>query len=173
VKTERPLATKLRAFRPRGLAWLVAVTGLVGCDHTTKHLAKGALENGPPLSVLGRVLELRYTENTDVAFQALRWVPASARGPLLLVLGLSSITLLAYFLLRLAVTRTVRLGLVLILAGALGNLGDRVFRGYVVDFIHVSHWPVFNVADVCVSVGAALLLWAHAVKGPDAGPRSA
>jgi len=70
-------------------------------------------------------------------------------------------------------TRAVRLGLVLILAGALGNLGDRLFRGYVVDFIHVSHWPVFNVADICVSVGAALLLWAQWVKGHDPGARPA
>ena len=47
----------------------------------------------------------------------------------------------------------------LILAGALGNVADRVVRGYVVDFIHLHHWPIFNVADVAIVVGAALLAW--------------
>jgi Signal peptidase (SPase) II len=45
--------------------------------------------------------------------------------------------------------------------GALGNYLDRVFRGYVVDFIHVPHWPVFNVADIAVSVGIGLLVSTH------------
>ena len=44
----------------------------------------------------------------------------------------------------------------LLLAGALGNLSDRLFRGYVVDFIHLHHWPIFNVADICIVVGALL-----------------
>jgi signal peptidase II len=52
-------------------------------------------------------------------------------------------------------------GLVLILGGALGNTSDRVIRGYVVDFIHVPHWPVFNFADVWVTVGVALVLWSR------------
>jgi signal peptidase II len=42
--------------------------------------------------------------------------------------------------------------------GAPGNLVDRVARGYVVDFVHVEHWPVFNMADVFLVVGAALLV---------------
>jgi signal peptidase II len=51
--------------------------------------------------------------------------------------------------------------MVLMLAGALGNYLDRLFRGYVVDFIHVPHWPVFNVADIYVTVGAVVLVWSR------------
>ena len=51
-----------------------------------------------------------------------------------------------------------RVGLALVLAGALGNYADRLLRGYVVDFIHVTHWPVFNIADVLLTVGGALVL---------------
>jgi signal peptidase II len=49
----------------------------------------------------------------------------------------------------------------LILGGALGNLSDRLFRGHhgsVVDFITLTHWPTFNVADSCVTIGAILLI---------------
>lgn len=49
------------------------------------------------------------------------------------------------------------IALAVILAGAVGNYADRVLRGYVVDFLHVTHWPVFNVADVYITVGFALL----------------
>lgn len=53
------------------------------------------------------------------------------------------------------------------LAGALGNVVDRAVRDYVVDFIHVAHWPVFNVADVLVGIGIGL--WALARLRSPAG----
>ena len=43
--------------------------------------------------------------------------------------------------------------------GAVGNLYDRFTQGYVVDFLHLHHWPVFNVADSCITVGAVMLAW--------------
>jgi signal peptidase II len=49
--------------------------------------------------------------------------------------------------------------LILVTAGAVGNYLDRVFRGYVVDFVHLKHWPVFNIADVYVTVGGAFMAW--------------
>jgi signal peptidase II len=58
----------------------------------------------------------------------------------------------------------------LLLAGIVGNLADRIFRdpgpfhGHVVDFIQLPHWPVFNVADICINVAAALILL-QAVRG--------
>jgi signal peptidase II len=55
------------------------------------------------------------------------------------------------------------LALVLIIAGAIGNLIDRSLYGYVVDFLHVYyqqwHYPVFNIADCAITIGAALLIW--------------
>ena len=49
-------------------------------------------------------------------------------------------------------------GFAFVLAGALGNVVDRAVRGYVVDFIHVRHWPVFNVADSAITLGVVMLL---------------
>jgi len=61
-----------------------------------------------------------------------------------------------------------KISLSLILAGALGNFVDRVFKGYVIDFLDVSikgwHWPSFNMADSCISTGAVLLIFIFLFK---------
>ncbi|HEX6275535.1 MAG TPA: signal peptidase II [Polyangiaceae bacterium] len=139
---------------------------LVGCDHATKGVAKAELETGGARELIDGLVSLRYVENTDIAFNLLRWVPEAVRFPLLLVTGALAVAALGFLLLR---TRGVAslplLALVLVTAGAVGNYIDRVFRGYVVDFVHLKHWPVFNVADVYVTVGYAILAgWALFVK---------
>jgi signal peptidase II len=140
------------------LALLAGLTLLVGCDHATKIAAKGALEGRAPHELLRGVLELRYAENTDVAFNLLRAVPEHVRAPILLALGGAAVlALLAVLLLRRAPGGFARVALLLVSAGAVGNYLDRLVRGYVVDFVHVPHWPVFNVADAYVTVGALLL----------------
>jgi signal peptidase II len=140
------------------LLLLAATFLLVGCDHVSKEVAKSALEGEPPRRLLGPLLDLRYTENRDVAFELLRWVPGGVRGPLLLVCGAVALGVLVTVLLRRRVFDGVTAALLLLLAGAAGNYADRLLRGYVVDFIHVPHWPVFNVADAYVVAGIALLL---------------
>jgi signal peptidase II len=148
------------------LGWLLA---LVGCDHATKYAAKAGLEGQPPLPVIPPVLELRYAENTDAAFNLLRWMPESARAPLLLAFGAVALGALAALLGRHR-QGPARVALVLLLGGALGNYLDRVARGYVVDFIHLPHWPVFNVADILVAAGIGLMVWTTLRPPPDHAP---
>ena len=158
----------------RGVLTLASLATLVGCDHVTKHVAKAELETGAPRRIIGSLLDLRYVENTDVAFNLFRWLPASVRDPMLLGLGAAGVLVLAVLVARQRGTALTRAALVMILAGALGNYLDRFFRGYVVDFIHVPHWPVFNVADMWVTVGAmALLLVSFAHRRNEAGPSTA
>jgi signal peptidase II len=145
----------------RLLLLLGAVSALVGCDHVSKEAAKGALEGGPPRQLLGRVLDLRYVENRDVAFELLRWIPVQARTPLVLVVVAAAIGTLLVMLLRRRSLDLTTAALGLVLAGAVGNYADRLLRGYVVDFIHVPHWPVFNVADAYVFVGGIALVLLH------------
>jgi signal peptidase II len=137
---------------------LVLVLLLVGCDHVTKGVAKAELESGGAHELIRGVVSFRYVENTDIAFNLLRWVPESIRFPALLVAG--GIAVLALCALLLRGQRSVSLpllALVLVTAGAIGNYADRVVRGYVVDFVHLKHWPVFNVADVYITAGYVLL----------------
>lgn len=137
------------------------VLSLVGCDHGTKHLAKAHLgREGIPL--IHGVLELIYTENRDTAFSLLgTFVSPQLRYPLLTGAGvLTTLVVMAYFAWNWRRSGSAqRIGGLLVIAGAIGNVSDRLFRGYVVDFVHVNYWPVFNVADIAVTLGVAVLLW--------------
>ncbi|MGA2532983.1 MAG: signal peptidase II [Candidatus Aminicenantales bacterium] len=72
--------------------------------------------------------------------------------------------------------RLMKISLALIMAGALGNLLDRITRGFVIDFLDVyvrnAHWPFFNVADSCISVGAVLMLFIFFRRKPACIPSS-
>ena len=77
---------------------------------------------------------------------------------------------MTWFVARKRATRTQHVGFALVLAGALGNVVDRAARGYVIDFIHLTRWPVFNVADIAVVAGMTLLMLAALRRTPPATP---
>lgn len=140
-------------------AWLYAAAGLVyAADRLTKLWAERALADRPPVSVIPGVLQLNYTTNSGGAFglgQSAPWLFAGATVVVVAVIVAAS--------LRLRHPATgVALGL--ILGGGIGNLTDRALRGdgvlsgRVVDFIDFHVWPVFNLADSAIVVGALLLM---------------
>jgi signal peptidase II len=104
------------------------------------------------------LLDLRYAENRDTAFSLTRALHLPDKP---LLLGLMSMLVLAFVLVRWWQRRRApqveQLAYALIVAGAVGNAIDRLARGYVVDFIEIHRWPVFNVADIAV-VGGGLIL---------------
>lgn len=139
------------------LLLVAAMVVLIAIDQLTKWLAVQGLQ-AAPVSLWDGVLELCYHENRGIAwgmFQNSRWVVIIVTGVVLaglLVLLLSG---------RFRTGRLVTVGGTLVLAGGIGNLIDRVGKGYVVDFIHYYKWfdfPVFNFADCCVTIGALLIL---------------
>lgn len=145
---------------------ILALLLLVGCDHASKGVAKAALEAAGPRELIRGVVSLHYVENTDVGFNLLRWIPERTRFPVLLVAGAVALALLGFVLIRArAKTGLAFFALLLVTAGAVGNYLDRVFRGYVVDFVELKHWPVFNVADVYVTLGLVALAWVR-VRSP-------
>jgi signal peptidase II len=131
---------------------------LVGCDHATKQLATRHLRGHAHIEVIPRVLQLAYTENRDVGFSALRFVPPRVRKPLILVMGAGVLVLLGLLWHhRRAAPPLEHVAFALLAAGGLGNVLDRLLRGYVVDFVHVRGWPVFNMADVWLVTGGLLM----------------
>lgn len=97
-----------------------------------------------------------YAENTGMAFSFLSGSTAFlAAFSLILVLGVSAYTLLAK-----EMSPALAAGLSFIAAGGAGNLWDRLFYGYVIDFIHLEfmRFAIFNIADICVCCGAALVI---------------
>jgi signal peptidase II len=149
--------------RATRLLALLCLVGVIGCDHATKVTAKAALEGAQPLNLVSGVLDLRYAENRDTAFSALRWLHIAGKEQLLLALAsLGFVALLVAWWRRRGAGRIEQAGYALVAAGAIGNIADRATRGYVVDFIHLAHWPIFNVADVAICVGAGLIALARA-----------
>jgi signal peptidase II len=140
---------------------IAAVAALAGCDHASKLAAKAELEGAKPKPVIGDLVRLDYTENRDTGFGLLRWMEPETRLPLILALQSLGAIALAICLLRRRAFDLYAVGFAFALAGALGNLTDRVIRGYVVDFIRVPHWPVFNLADVWITIGVGLLALAY------------
>jgi signal peptidase II len=140
------------------LALFGLLTLLVGCDHATKFVAKSQLEGERPRQLLRGVLDLQYTENRDVGFNLLRAIPEQTRTKIMVVAGALALLVLGAALIQGAPqARLTRAALLLLTAGAVGNYVDRLARGYVVDFVYLHHWPVFNVADAYVTAGAVML----------------
>ena len=144
------------ARKLRGLLILFAVL-LVGCDHATKLAARSVLQ-GRTVDVVPGVLDLRYAENHDTAFSLTYALHSPHKGALLTalaVVGVLAVALLWWR--RRGSSRAAQVGYAMLLAGAVGNVLDRIARGFVIDFIHVRYWPVFNVADALIVVGVVWL----------------
>jgi signal peptidase II len=142
------------------------VASLVGCDHATKVAAESALRDGRQLTVVPGWLDLRLAENDDVAFNALSRLSLHPPAWVLTTFAVAALAAVAFAWWRRRPSPATACAYALIAAGAIGNAADRLFRGRVVDFIHLRAWPVFNVADVAVVAGALLLiLERRAVRG--------
>jgi len=142
-------------------AFVGLVLAVTGCDHATKQVIVSRIGEGQSWNVVEGLLEIRNTLNTDTAFSLLgAYVPLHARLMMLRVGAWVGVSALTVFTVarwkRFAAVERAALGL--LLGGALGNAIDRLLRGHVVDFIYVRFWPVFNVADIAISVGVGLLL---------------
>lgn len=153
-------------MRPAGAAAIAAA--VVAADQLTKAWVNAAIPFGAQREVIPGLFRLVHTRNRGIAFGLF-----GTSGPLvqtlLLVVVVAVVCVLAWQLLRGGGDRLAGCGLSLVLGGALGNLADRVLRGEVVDFLDVyvrlggrEHtWPTFNVADSCITVGAALVILAE------------
>jgi signal peptidase II len=143
--------------RARLAAILFAVAAAAyALDRITKAWAEASLADRPPIEVISGVLHLTFTTNSGGAFGLGQSAPWLFAGATIVVVGI----IVAVSTRLTSGLTAVALGLVL--GGALGNLTDRALRGEgfsgrVIDFIDVRVWPVFNVADSAVLIGAVLL----------------
>lgn len=139
---------------------VLLVLFMVGCDEATKQAATSMLSSRPPVQIIPRLLDLRYAANHDMAFSLLGRFGITDASRALAAVGLVILAALAlvWAKRRRTASKLEHVGFALALSGAIGNLIDRLLRGFVVDFIHVWRWPVFNVADALVVAGVALLV---------------
>jgi len=132
------------------------IISLLTLDQLTKYIATKNLLLNNSYPVIKGIFHLTLVHNRGAAFGILKNMT-----PLFIFAALFSIILICLAI-RDNKPRQFSLyilSLGLILAGGLGNLIDRLFLGYVVDFLDFRIWPVFNVADSAITVGAILLGW--------------
>lgn len=124
-------------------------------DQITKYITLKSLKPIGSIEVLNGILSFTYVENRGAAFGILQ----NARWVFIIITVLAIAAIIGYVFKVKPTDKTLLASLSLILSGAVGNMIDRIFRGFVVDMIEVTFidYPVFNFADCCVVVGAILL----------------
>ena len=133
-------------------------------DQISKILVESRLAHGERLSIVDGFFYITHARNPGAAFGLFGGLPSDSRLFAFALVSLIAILAIAAFYHRLAPgDRIQSLGLSLVLAGAAGNFIDRIWRGEVIDFLHVRlwggyAWPDFNVADVCIVMGVAALM---------------
>lgn len=137
---------------------LLFLSFLVFADQFTKYIAVLKLKNQPAFSIIDGVLEFNYLENRGAAFGMLQNQKIFFVFVALIFLGV-----IAYVLIKVPYEKKYRrlhVLLILIAGGAIGNLIDRLLLDYVVDFIYIVliNFPIFNVADIYVTLSTVLLV---------------
>ncbi|MFN0145802.1 MAG: signal peptidase II [Dehalococcoidia bacterium] len=147
-------------------AWFLALAAvIVGLDQFTKWVIRAEIERGDATLDLG-VVKIVHIVNTGAAFGLFQ----GAGGLLAVTSVVGMVAILVYLFNPGFAHPLMRLGLALMLGGAIGNLIDRVSNGEVVDFIKVPHFWAFNVADSAITIGVLVLLWTMLHERPEESP---
>ncbi|WP_201588464.1 signal peptidase II [Psychrobacter fozii] len=158
TKTPKVLANGSRAF-----TWYLLSLVVVIIDQWTKWLAETKLTFHEPVPVIEPFLNWTLAYNYGAAFSFLAdaggWQKWFFSGLALVM----SLFLIVYLIKAPRKATLLSLGLALVLGGAVGNLIDRLLHGHVIDFIHVHnadiwHYPIFNIADMGISIGVAMIV---------------
>ena len=151
------MSDKTIKIRPLISALIIAL--LVVIDQISKVIAYNTLAvNGNASTIKNAVFSFYYVENTGISFSML-----NSKMTLIIIITTIILICLLYVLVKTPKTlyyMPFSVTLSVIVAGAIGNLYDRIFRGYVIDFIMLEfiNFPVFNFADICVCIGLLVLV---------------
>lgn len=140
---------------------MVALTLLL--DQGSKYLVHRYMGQYRQIEVIPRLLNITYVENRGGAFGIFATSDSPMKPLIFSTLSIIALIIIIYFSLKLPLKeRLAHLGLSLIFGGAVGNFADRLRLGFVVDFIDLHwdrlHWPAFNIADVAICSGVAILI---------------
>lgn len=142
------------------LAWFGLAALILIIDQLTKLLAKQNLFENVPVALTG-FLNLTLVHNPGAAFSFLAQAGGWQRWAFIAI-GTIAALYICWMILKNPQQKLFALGMSLILSGAIGNVLDRIFYGYVIDFIDFYyatwHWPAFNVADSSITLGVIFLI---------------
>ena len=135
---------------------------ITGLDQLLKYLVDTNMLYGQSINIFKEAIRLTYVRNSGAAFSLF-----VGFSPYLMIVGFFVVGVVIYFHHRLpAKANFLQIALAFVLGGSLGNLIDRAFRSYVIDYLDFSVWPVFNLADIMINIGVAMLVlrllnWEH------------
>jgi signal peptidase II len=135
---------------------ILVVAGIIFLDRVTKIFFTDLLSVNESLPIFANILRMTLVHNTGIAFGLFR-----NQGLVFFVIPFIALVLLIfnifYYKNNGDLSRMYIVGFSLILSGAIGNLVDRIMYGYVIDFIDFRIWPVFNIADCAITIGAVIV----------------
>ena len=137
---------------------LIIVVGIIltVADQLLKIWAIYSLEPVGSITIIENIFSLTYVENRGAAWGMM----AGAKWYLIIMPIVIIVAAIAYLIIKKLSDPLLLWSVMLIVSGGLGNLIDRIFRGFVVDYLHATFidFPVFNLADCCITIGAGLLI---------------
>jgi signal peptidase II len=151
-----------KLFTETGFKWLWLTVLFLIIDQVTKHLVVNAFDLGESMNILP-FFDLRYVQNPGAAFSFLADQDGWQRWFFTIIAAVASVVFLVWLAKTPKSNPLLSIALAFMLSGAVGNLIDRVLFGYVIDMLdfHIAgnHWPVFNIADSAIFIGAAVMIF--------------
>jgi signal peptidase II len=143
--------------------YLLLMLGLVALDQATKNLIARTVDLYESVPVIRGFFNITRIHNRGAIFGTFSQTNNRYVFILLTAASLAALAMVVYYFFKTpASDRLMKVSLTLIMAGALGNQFDRLVRGHVIDFLDLyvgkAHWPFFNAADSCITIGALLML---------------
>lgn len=129
---------------------LIAI-GIIFFDQASKYVIASSLKLGEKIYIIGNWMKITYVQNRGVAFSMF-----SGNQAITIVLTSVLLIVCLAFIIKEKENKALLIILTCILGGGVGNLVDRIFRGYVVDMISCGNFAVFNIADIFVTCGCIL-----------------
>lgn len=141
----------------------VPLVALLLLDQIVKYAVRANMMQGQSIPIISGIFHLTYIENPGAAFGIL-----SNHRILFLVMTVAITGIMFYLYLQLRNKKSLTaFSLALVISGAIGNFIDRFFQGTVTDMFDFQIWPIFNIADICICVGLALLCYLLIFKGEE------
>jgi signal peptidase II len=150
---------------------------LVVIDQVTKNIVARTIELYESVPVIPGFFNITRIHNRGAIFGTFSQTNNTLVFALLTAASLAALAMVVYYFFKTpASDKMMKFSLTLIMAGALGNQFDRLARGHVIDFLDLyvgtAHWPFFNAADSCITVGACLMLFTLFRRKPACSPSS-
>lgn len=134
--------------------YYIVIAALIAVDQVIKKAVTGSFDVHESISLTGDFFNITYIKNSGVAFSMFE-----GAGTILVMIPLAASLAAIVFIIRRngKTSKVLMWGLSLIAGGGIGNIIDRIAYGYVIDYVSIGKFAVFNFADVCVCIGCALL----------------